>query len=206
MDEHADDAGTQQRKLQHISPWLHDGSSLRAEPIITSEADSARDSFTTEGTGLHLQHRGSVSFASTEHHARSFNSNSSSAEAQMYGFSCLVRKLKPARLGCAIIELNSSLLREQIMIRAQQFTIMNGVPRIEIRGVSVSLRRHVDNYRTTQRHDVLTSIFISWSHWVEKHAPLPLRAIVDAFDALVAHIEAPQPDAIPSTNLPNCSC
>eukprot|EP00928_Gymnodinium_smaydae_P021038 TRINITY_DN18168_c0_g1_i4.p1 TRINITY_DN18168_c0_g1~~TRINITY_DN18168_c0_g1_i4.p1 ORF type:complete len:226 (+),score=24.43 TRINITY_DN18168_c0_g1_i4:52-678(+) len=208
MDQRADDAYTQEQSRLHCTSfWLHDGSSLRADRISKkAESSIARGSLADKGTSLHLQSRGSASSTSTVPYARGLSGDSPRTGAQMCGYSCFVRKLKPARLGCAIVELTSASMREEVMALAQQQSIVNGVPRMEIQGVFVHVRRHVDNYRTTYRREVLSSIFISWSHWVEKHAPLPLRAIVDAFDALVAHIEAPQPDAIPSTNLPNCSC
>eukprot|EP00928_Gymnodinium_smaydae_P021041 TRINITY_DN18168_c0_g1_i7.p1 TRINITY_DN18168_c0_g1~~TRINITY_DN18168_c0_g1_i7.p1 ORF type:complete len:226 (+),score=22.78 TRINITY_DN18168_c0_g1_i7:52-678(+) len=198
MDQRADDAYTQEQSRLHCTSfWLHDGSSLRADRIITSEPDIARGSSADKGTSLHFQNRGSVSFTSTVHHARGLDGNSSSLEAQMCGFACFVKKLKAGRLGCGIIELISPSMREDVITRAQQLPLMNGVPCIKVRGVYVKLRRHVDNYRTTQRHDVLTSIFISWSHRVEQQSPLPLGEIVDAFDLLVAQVEAPQPVAVP---------
>eukprot|EP00928_Gymnodinium_smaydae_P021043 TRINITY_DN18168_c0_g2_i1.p1 TRINITY_DN18168_c0_g2~~TRINITY_DN18168_c0_g2_i1.p1 ORF type:complete len:145 (+),score=24.25 TRINITY_DN18168_c0_g2_i1:52-486(+) len=144
MDERADDAGEQSR-LHYLSTRSDDVKSLRVQSIVTQEPYMARGSLADEGTSLLVENRGNASFTSAEHHVHRLNSESSSAELQMYGSSCFVRKLKPARLGCAIVEFISSSVREEVMVRAQQFTSVNGVPIMEIRGVSVNLRRHVDN-------------------------------------------------------------
>eukprot|EP00928_Gymnodinium_smaydae_P021039 TRINITY_DN18168_c0_g1_i5.p1 TRINITY_DN18168_c0_g1~~TRINITY_DN18168_c0_g1_i5.p1 ORF type:complete len:224 (+),score=16.46 TRINITY_DN18168_c0_g1_i5:66-674(+) len=197
MDLYADDAGEQSRS-QHTRTRLQDGRSLRVQSIFTADPHVTRRTFVDAGTSLRVENHGNASPTSAVYHGHCPDRDSSRTEAQMYGFSCFVRKLKPARLGCAIVEFTSASMREDVMDCAQQLAIVNGVPTMTIRGISVNVRRHVDNYRTAHRQEVRNSVFLSWSHCVEKQSPLPLREIVDAFDVLVAQIEAPQPGALPA--------
>eukprot|EP00928_Gymnodinium_smaydae_P073050 TRINITY_DN56313_c0_g1_i1.p1 TRINITY_DN56313_c0_g1~~TRINITY_DN56313_c0_g1_i1.p1 ORF type:complete len:193 (-),score=11.20 TRINITY_DN56313_c0_g1_i1:148-726(-) len=177
-----------QRGLQDMSAWLQDGTSLHATRRASGEKTVNRSPQTSASAG----------FASATQLVHNLTVNGLSSEAQMRGSSCFIRKLKPSKLGCAIVEFESPSMREDVMNIAQQFPSENGVPRMVIRGVSVSLRRHVDKYNTTQRREVLTGIFISWSHCVEKQMPLPLTDLVDAFDMLVAQMKAPQPGDLPA--------
>eukprot|EP00928_Gymnodinium_smaydae_P024826 TRINITY_DN19976_c0_g1_i1.p1 TRINITY_DN19976_c0_g1~~TRINITY_DN19976_c0_g1_i1.p1 ORF type:complete len:184 (-),score=8.44 TRINITY_DN19976_c0_g1_i1:135-686(-) len=117
-----------------------------------------------------------------------------------YGWSCNVYKLKPGRLGCAIVEFDSAQVREEVMHSVQN-NLADGVPHITIEGVIVRVRRHVEELRSTHSREVATSIFIAWPHASEKSSPLPERRIVDTFDIIVARLKAPHPSALPEPNL-----
>eukprot|EP00928_Gymnodinium_smaydae_P066105 TRINITY_DN49164_c0_g1_i1.p1 TRINITY_DN49164_c0_g1~~TRINITY_DN49164_c0_g1_i1.p1 ORF type:complete len:180 (-),score=12.33 TRINITY_DN49164_c0_g1_i1:118-630(-) len=112
------------------------------------------------------------------------------------GWACKVHKLKPGRLGCAIVEFDSAQVREEVMNRVQTDST-DDVPHITIRGVRVRLRRHVEELHSTHSREVSTSIFTSWPHASEKNSPLPERSIVDTFDIIVARIQAPHPRTLP---------
>eukprot|EP00928_Gymnodinium_smaydae_P022625 TRINITY_DN18945_c0_g1_i1.p1 TRINITY_DN18945_c0_g1~~TRINITY_DN18945_c0_g1_i1.p1 ORF type:complete len:207 (+),score=6.66 TRINITY_DN18945_c0_g1_i1:68-688(+) len=185
---------------QHVATRLRHGRRLGSRPLLTSDPYADTDATRDPSIDVSRQPQNSSreSITCTTARARSLNSCSSSSETQACGDACLVRKLKPCRLGGAIVEFASSSMREKVMRLAQCFPQVNGEPRMEIGGVPVILRRHVDKFRTTQRQEVPTSIFVSWSHSVEKQSPLPLGDIVDSFDVLVARIEAPQPVALPA--------
>eukprot|EP00928_Gymnodinium_smaydae_P050091 TRINITY_DN3369_c0_g4_i1.p1 TRINITY_DN3369_c0_g4~~TRINITY_DN3369_c0_g4_i1.p1 ORF type:complete len:233 (+),score=29.47 TRINITY_DN3369_c0_g4_i1:79-699(+) len=193
------DADMQERSwLQRVPSWLQEGRDVRTEPYSTLDSCRTRSSSIDEAKYRWPQDRASVGATSSVHQAHDLTGDGSSGEVQMCGSACSVRKLKPSRLGCAIVELASSSMREEVMSRAEQSSVVDGVPRMEIHGVSIKLRRHIDRQGTTLTQEQLTGIFISWPHCVEKQAPLPLRALVDAFDAKVAQIEAPEPYSLPA--------
>eukprot|EP00928_Gymnodinium_smaydae_P094891 TRINITY_DN804_c0_g1_i3.p1 TRINITY_DN804_c0_g1~~TRINITY_DN804_c0_g1_i3.p1 ORF type:complete len:224 (-),score=21.62 TRINITY_DN804_c0_g1_i3:580-1173(-) len=177
--------------LQHVPTRFHqDGRHFRTEPFTTSASYIAMHRWPQSSANAGL--------ISAMHYARNLAGSGSSSEAQMYGCSCFVKKLKPSTLGCAIVEFASHSMREAVMSRAEQFPIMNGVPRMGIRGVYVNLRRHIDKYGTPLQQEKVMSIFVSWSHGVEKQSPLPPMALVEAFDTLVAQVEAPEPSSLPA--------
>eukprot|EP00928_Gymnodinium_smaydae_P094895 TRINITY_DN804_c0_g2_i2.p1 TRINITY_DN804_c0_g2~~TRINITY_DN804_c0_g2_i2.p1 ORF type:complete len:195 (-),score=26.85 TRINITY_DN804_c0_g2_i2:381-965(-) len=188
MADDAVDTDTQQQsQLQNVATRLEKG-----RPSRRGQSPSA-----DKAVHPWPENSANAGVTSAIHYAHNLAGSGSSSEAQMRGVSCLVRKLKPSRLGCAIVEFDSHSMREAVMSRAEQFPIMNDVPRMEIHGETISVRRHIDKYGTTLMQEKLTGIFISWSHGVEKHSPLPLIALVEAFDTLVAQVEAPNPSSLP---------
>eukprot|EP00928_Gymnodinium_smaydae_P050086 TRINITY_DN3369_c0_g2_i3.p1 TRINITY_DN3369_c0_g2~~TRINITY_DN3369_c0_g2_i3.p1 ORF type:complete len:341 (+),score=37.50 TRINITY_DN3369_c0_g2_i3:91-1023(+) len=195
MADEAEDANMQEQSMPTMT-WAQGGRDFRIEPCVTW--DSCKTGISSVDKAIWPRNRAHAGESSAMQHAHDLTSNGSSNEAQMRVSACFIRKLKPSTLGCAIVELASEAMREEVMSRAEQFPVINGVPRMEIHGVSVNVRRHIDKYNTTQRQEKLTDIFISWSHGVEKQLPLPLRALVDAFDALVAQVEAREPDSLPA--------
>eukprot|EP00928_Gymnodinium_smaydae_P024827 TRINITY_DN19976_c0_g2_i2.p1 TRINITY_DN19976_c0_g2~~TRINITY_DN19976_c0_g2_i2.p1 ORF type:complete len:144 (-),score=15.43 TRINITY_DN19976_c0_g2_i2:263-694(-) len=77
------------------------------------------------------------------------------------GWACTVHKLKPGRLGGAIVEFNSAQVREDVMSSVQRSSA-DDLPQITIKGVRVSLRRHVEERHSPHSREVAESIFISW--------------------------------------------
>eukprot|EP00928_Gymnodinium_smaydae_P018275 TRINITY_DN16965_c0_g1_i1.p1 TRINITY_DN16965_c0_g1~~TRINITY_DN16965_c0_g1_i1.p1 ORF type:complete len:184 (-),score=14.77 TRINITY_DN16965_c0_g1_i1:123-674(-) len=116
------------------------------------------------------------------------------------GWACRVQKLKPGRLGCAIVKFDSAQVREEVMNSVEAHSTED-VHRIMIKGMRVSLYRHVEERQSVHSREVAECIFIAWPHASEKNSPLLERNIVDAFDIVVARIKAPNPAALPMINL-----
>eukprot|EP00928_Gymnodinium_smaydae_P002921 TRINITY_DN11068_c0_g1_i1.p1 TRINITY_DN11068_c0_g1~~TRINITY_DN11068_c0_g1_i1.p1 ORF type:complete len:149 (-),score=6.34 TRINITY_DN11068_c0_g1_i1:258-704(-) len=95
---------------------------------------------------------------------------------------CKARKLKPADLGCAIVDVRSEAIRKAIMRHLEEVCKPGSVPVITVQGVSISAQRQFD---TRTRQYIATDIYLAWSNKIEKASPVPLFEIVNAFDRLV---------------------
>eukprot|EP00928_Gymnodinium_smaydae_P005158 TRINITY_DN11778_c0_g1_i1.p1 TRINITY_DN11778_c0_g1~~TRINITY_DN11778_c0_g1_i1.p1 ORF type:complete len:163 (+),score=22.11 TRINITY_DN11778_c0_g1_i1:88-576(+) len=98
---------------------------------------------------------------------------------------CKARKLKPADLGCAIVDVHSEAIRDATLKYLQEVCQPDLAPTVQICGVSMTVQRQFDT-RTGQY--IASDIYVAWSHKIEKASPLPLSKIVHAFDRLVYEV------------------
>eukprot|EP00928_Gymnodinium_smaydae_P074329 TRINITY_DN57389_c0_g1_i1.p1 TRINITY_DN57389_c0_g1~~TRINITY_DN57389_c0_g1_i1.p1 ORF type:complete len:201 (-),score=25.06 TRINITY_DN57389_c0_g1_i1:372-974(-) len=179
---------------------------LRYPALNLSDSLPYGDQSFEEAFAVDLQHCqsggrlwSSVAVSPDDHTTNDSSSRDANSEhAYAHGYACKIRKLKHGRMGCAIVEFKSVSMREEVMHHVEQFpSSVDGVPQLEICGTLVRLRRHIDRLNKAQEDEVAMCIFISWSHYREKQSPLPIGALVDAFDVIVAKTQAPVPSALP---------
>eukprot|EP00928_Gymnodinium_smaydae_P005159 TRINITY_DN11778_c0_g2_i1.p1 TRINITY_DN11778_c0_g2~~TRINITY_DN11778_c0_g2_i1.p1 ORF type:complete len:162 (+),score=26.59 TRINITY_DN11778_c0_g2_i1:88-573(+) len=114
----------------------------------------------------------------------SFGPCSDGLDKYYEGRFCKARKLKPADLGCAIVDVHSEAIREATL-KYLEVCQPDLAPAMNICGVSVSVQRQFDT-RTGQY--IASDIYVAWSHKVEKASPLPLSQIVQTFDRIICEV------------------
>eukprot|EP00928_Gymnodinium_smaydae_P074152 TRINITY_DN57217_c0_g1_i1.p1 TRINITY_DN57217_c0_g1~~TRINITY_DN57217_c0_g1_i1.p1 ORF type:complete len:211 (-),score=34.82 TRINITY_DN57217_c0_g1_i1:267-899(-) len=113
------------------------------------------------------------------------------------GRHCSVRK--HARLGCAIVNLESEILREAVLYIFK--TQGHGEGAAWQRDVEMTVSRHVD--KESSECDS-TRLFVHWGLDSEREAPIPVELLAQRFDEMACEVlsraqrtTAPSPERVP---------
>lgn len=97
--------------------------------------------------------------------------------------------LKHSQIGCAVVSLESSDLREALMTSIKGRS-PDATPEMTVCGVTVTVQRHTDKETGLA---VETDIFLGWGRAVEKNSPVAADDIAKAIDATLAGLGLPKP-------------